>query len=438
MNTNDDFDDDVWTDEDEVYLSENNQSEWQPYIHPNSMNWLNDQEHAWQNHAVFSDEDIDPEDEPQVESNHDWVDTTFTDLDDIEINNDDELVWLSDIYQDDDLSINEVENYLFDSKLSQEERAEQIAIQCLLDFEWDKSYLPFLVEVFSQPYYGATKMALYRAVNKNITADTIKIAYEIKQYWQASSHFHLSVACVYEPAIYSKYIWLSWNCAFELLACFDGLPDIEEVYAHLDEWHDQWQRCVKMGQRGADFWNFIRMKIKLPMPYWHFHWENDTDILMDIALDSSIDRPNGWFVAMNHFYADSQYQNTIDTVMQQEEWQHHEEQDEIESTVQAFQQPKVLSVWEQHQRMMFEIACNRPDLKAFEILKFIPLNHNEWSEDARIYFKLNQLDNVYQALQIIKMAQHDFSRHSHQLIKKYIDEVKRQIQASKEDDIKTD
>lgn len=434
------FSDDLWTSTDEQYLSDLAQSDWQFGIADDDLSWLIDNTQAAHLPEVakvgetdfvegigekwVEANDVDDmvflsnlsllDDESEIEQyqTH-YLDTLNDYIDDSTHDVDDEDFWLDTAIHD------TLENIVPDDAdgLTQQQRGEQIAAQLLYDFEWDRRYLPFLVEIFSQPYRGATRQALYRAVEKNISPQEIMVAYSVKEYWHHTSHFHYSIK---NHQVYSKYIWISWNFAFDILNCFEGVPDADEVCFHLEQLYDYWSNYVMPKLKNSEFIQFVGNQIKQPVELWlTYNPVQNDELAYDLPeFNAVLDRPNAWLVAqnalhhqdrylINHHYDDKSYALI-----------NHQKIDN-----QMIQKP--LSVWEQHCQIMFQAASQ--NLKVFEILKLIPLNHEDWCEDALTYFKLNQLDNVYQALGIIKIQDTSIVQSSKILIRKYIDEVKKYL-----------
>lgn len=446
----DDFVDDIWTDADEQYLSiamtmglthaENDLAE-------NDVSWLDYHGGTWQTPISSSDNLIDGQIHTNRlnidESNYDehtalifgQTDDTWyewTNHEHAEFQEDNE--WFDNFGVDDtnDTWQFEINLPTVSDQLTLEERSKQIAIQTLIDFAWDKRYLPFLEILFKQPAYGATRLALYRAVERNFSPQQIILAHQIKLLWLENEHFHLSTN-EYHGAWYAKYKWMSWPFALDLLKCFEGLPDIDEISVHLNELYEYWQIHVWIQNPNVPFIDFLYSQMQKPVEYWVSHqydYLEKTEWITPYSkpqLSREYSAPDSLMAVLNHFYVDKMNHVTNDLLDYSEnpddlndlEEASHSSKDEVPTT---HNQP-IQSIWEQHQQIMRQGI--HQGLKAYEILQLIPLNHELWLPEMQTFFQDNEIDNVHAALKVLlHLSDPILRQHTKQMIQQYIDEVK--------------
>lgn len=152
---------------------------------------------------------------------------------------------LFDFWDDESSSLEEDESeksVALDNRLTIEERAKLIAVECILDFEWDTNKLSFLTELFSTRAWGSTKKALEREVQIGTTVDELELAFEVKTLWQDSSRYWISFskAWALSESADATYQSCSWKQALYLVRAFNGLPSIEEIYDFLECEFDNW------------------------------------------------------------------------------------------------------------------------------------------------------------------------------------------------------
>lgn len=137
---------------------------------------------------------------------------------------------------------NEEDTGALDSSLTQEERARMIAVECVLNFKWDRNTLPFLVEVFSSKGWSNSKKALEREVIAGTSFEELELAHEIKGLWFESSRYWISFsrASSYGESTDAVYRHFSWKQALRLLRVFETLPSYEEVYDFLEREFEFW------------------------------------------------------------------------------------------------------------------------------------------------------------------------------------------------------
>ena len=183
------------------------------------------------NDSILSSEDT----EPELDSVHD--------LD----SNEESFYgfWSDDVFEEDDGDFEECNDELYgalESVISLEERARRIAVDFIATFEWEKSQLPLLMEIFSSKGWRNIKTALEREVSAGATFEDIQLAYEIRTLWQDSSRYWINFNKAHCPgeSTDATYRHCSWKQVLRLIKFFGYQPIFEEVHNFLEFEFEFW------------------------------------------------------------------------------------------------------------------------------------------------------------------------------------------------------
>lgn len=253
-----------------------------------------------------------------------------------------------------------------DDIFTQEDYARRTAYELLDDFGWPQRYLAFLTDIFLKPRSGATKTALYRAVERNIPPELIICAYELKKYWEQNACWHISMLGINSYTgqhTHATHWFLSWPQAFKVLSCFEGIPCLEEVIVRLEDLYDFWFCSNYWRQECKTFIDFVGRQTAHPAEYW---------------LVSELERPDDRLQPIFPIG-----QNRSDTLLQAAYYyeEHHP------------------TTWERHCALIAEwVAEGRSHT---DIFKKLPLDLAAWPEAAKKLFFRHHLTNLYDALKPI-------------------------------------
>ena len=157
------------------------------------------------------------------------------------------------------LDVDEAELYFFDpdevddeddsepaaeilTRLTQEDRAYQIAIEFAHRFDWSTGHLDLLTTVFNKRGWGAIKKVLTHYAELGMTADELAIAAQIRSFWAQNMCYWI----VFDSHGQSdaRYKSLSWAQCFRMVRLFSGahqsVPDSEEVLVLIEELYQKW------------------------------------------------------------------------------------------------------------------------------------------------------------------------------------------------------
>jgi len=129
-----------------------------------------------------------------------------------------------------------------ENTLTLAERARLIAVECVLEFNWDTSTLPFLVEVFTSRGWTNIRKALEREVAAGASFVELELAYDIKNLWQDSSRYWITFSKAYGAgeSTDAAYRHCSWSQALRLIRVFEATPSYEEIYDFLEYEFEAW------------------------------------------------------------------------------------------------------------------------------------------------------------------------------------------------------
>ncbi len=144
-------------------------------------------------------------------------------------------------------------------KLTRSERAHQMAVDIIAEYDWSRAHLPLLHEIFIDHGWAMARVSIKREMNKGLTPDELKIAFYIRQLWTASTQYWISFIHVTNNAMHQQtrdaYKNMSWPEALRIIRSFHNTPSEEEVQYLLDELYDDWYGSVK---KQREFKTFIR------------------------------------------------------------------------------------------------------------------------------------------------------------------------------------
>ena len=156
-------------------------------------------------------------------------------------------------FEDDELD-NAVDLGIEDSTVSRELRAQQKAIEFIILSEWSsKKYLGLVSDIFYKYGWSATKTALERLLEFNLTPTELELLFEIKIFWEEHDYYWIAFERGGSSYSYSQYV-MSWNSALKIARAFDSYPCIEEIANVIDRLYEVWISKKTLQRR---YWRFI-------------------------------------------------------------------------------------------------------------------------------------------------------------------------------------
>ncbi|KGU00029.1 tetratricopeptide repeat protein [Dickeya fangzhongdai] len=122
------------------------------------------------------------------------------------------------------------------------ERAEQIAVAVIFQFQLSGGSLDFLRQVFFENGWSATRSALEREISLGTTIDEIKIAHELRHIWKACDRYWITFSKLtpFSQVTEPVYRHMSWQQALKIIRVFNCIPCIEEIEVFLDDEFEYW------------------------------------------------------------------------------------------------------------------------------------------------------------------------------------------------------
>lgn len=192
-----------------------------------------------------------------IEDLESYDDFIPSETDEDEINFDEEDYSALDDYvydfEDEELD-NFVDLGIEDNTVSREKRAQQKAVEFIMLSEWSsKKYLGLISDIFYRYGWSATKTALERLLEFDLSPTELELLFEIKIFWEENDHYWIAFERGRSSYSYSQHV-MSWNSALKIVRAFDSYPCIEEIVDVIDRLYEVWM-SKKILQR--KYWRFI-------------------------------------------------------------------------------------------------------------------------------------------------------------------------------------
>lgn len=156
-----------------------------------------------------------------------------------------------------------------------------------------------------------------------------------------------------------------------------------------------------------DIDRYIAQIVNRSHQLWEEYYIYDDKLSTYLGICIEDDVPNAWFKAACAYHHQPAFPYLSDTSLS--------ESPNIPSTS--------LSIWQQHQKII-EYGVGQ-GLKAFEIMKNIPLNHPKWLAEFDSLFKDNQVNDLYSSIKIVSEVRNiELRAYGIALIREYISEIK--------------
>lgn len=227
-------------------------------------------------HLLIMDTDDEDEFDIAEEFDEDLEEEVWDDLEDM-----DELDIVNEEDLDDDL------DYISDSastqvlgssadRITQEQRALQVATEVIADSDWDYKHITLLREIFSIRGWAAARTVIVQLIEEGATPEEIKLAREIRYLWTENSKYWITFHKLTPRAVDSftdaAYKQMSWLESMRIIRCFPSTPDIEEIHYLIEETYDLWYNSRQLRKCFKAFFKFLKfrtgsMRVTLPGDY---------------------------------------------------------------------------------------------------------------------------------------------------------------------------
>lgn len=127
---------------------------------------------------------------------------------------------------------------VFETSISREERARQVAAGLLSRTGWTPDALPLLQQIFYISGWGATRVSLEREINQGLSLDELILASHLKASWSDNEKYWIAFDRNGNGR-FSHYI-LSWPTALLVVRTFDAMPQLEELEVFVEDIYEHW------------------------------------------------------------------------------------------------------------------------------------------------------------------------------------------------------
>jgi hypothetical protein len=168
------------------------------------------------------------------------------------------------------------ESVIGKGKLTREQRARQVAVDVMHRFDLDRNFLPLLQVIFFENGWGAARVAIERELTRGTLREELALAREVRQFWWQSDRYWTTFRGLYSNAMSlqaeATYRMMSWAEALRLIACFPGLPGIEEIEDLIEECFLLWYESKRLRRSFPVFFKFLKYRTA-SMPGTLSRWE---------------------------------------------------------------------------------------------------------------------------------------------------------------------
>lgn len=245
-----------------------------PIRQRNDAEWQDDKAQIDFEERLRSDEDeqrIPPEfrqdsiddDFEQLLDDH-FVGIKFVDEVEVSAEEWDEHIFESDEYDDaPDIGI-PVQVVRITDQISRSQRARQQAIEIGEEFNWDKTGIELLTDIFTKYGWNSAKRAMQRELGKGLTPAELQIAAAIREIWCECPEFSINFgwrrlwANSVCGASRDHFAVLSWPTAIQLTRLTSSLPDVDEIQHVLDELYALWYSSNRLQNHYPSFHKYLR------------------------------------------------------------------------------------------------------------------------------------------------------------------------------------
>lgn len=151
-----------------------------------------------------------------------------------------------------------------DDLVTREQRARQIAAEVLERTDWAREHLPLLQQVFVENGWSAARVAVEREIGNGVLPEELALARKIKHFWERHEQFWTTFQKIWTNSSHAQadasYKNMSWAEALRIIRCFPKLPDIEEIYAFIEEEYESWYYTASLRRTFKAFFKYLKYR----------------------------------------------------------------------------------------------------------------------------------------------------------------------------------
>lgn len=141
------------------------------------------------------------------------------------------------LLEDDDFKV-EPKEAASEYQLTREERALQKAVALIVRYDWPHTTRFLIQQIFVMSGWGATRLALERAIDEGLTPEELVLAAHIKVIWADNDLYWIAFDSTGSTRL--SYHALSWRTALLIVRSFESIPQVEEIDVLLEQLFEYW------------------------------------------------------------------------------------------------------------------------------------------------------------------------------------------------------
>lgn len=141
------------------------------------------------------------------------------------------------LLEDDDFKV-EPREAASEYQLTREERALQKAVALIVKYDWPHATRFLIQRIFVMSGWGATRLALERAIDEGLTPEELVLAAHIKVIWADNDLYWIAFDSTGSTRL--SYHALSWRTALLIVRSFESIPQVEEIDVLLEQLFEYW------------------------------------------------------------------------------------------------------------------------------------------------------------------------------------------------------
>lgn len=125
-----------------------------------------------------------------------------------------------------------------ENRITREQRAKQKAVELVYRYDWPHGTLPLIQQIYVMSGWGATRVALERAIDEGLTPEELVLAAHIKVIWADNDLYWIAFDSTGSTRL--SYHALSWRTALMIVRSFESIPQVEEIDVLLEQLFEYW------------------------------------------------------------------------------------------------------------------------------------------------------------------------------------------------------
>lgn len=183
------------------------------------------------------------------------------------------------LLEDDDFKV-EPREAASECQLTREERALQKAVALIVKYDWPHATRFLIQRIFVMSGWGATRLALERAIDEGLTPQELVLAAHIKVIWADNDLYWIAFDSTGSTRL--SYHALSWRTALLIVRSFESIPQVEEIDVLLEQLFEYWYENATLRRVFKAFARYL---------WYRF---GDLDAVLPPSVCWDFDSPHRW------------------------------------------------------------------------------------------------------------------------------------------------